>query len=514
MGVYIHDGGYVERLEGETYFPLEILEECSKHIEQDFDIPMVLTQKPIEYDWTPLTTSETQYEVRKREFEKRNFFIKDIFVHINEDNTIEYLKPSTMELQLKCNNWMEYNADLDKNVKKYFFKEWLEDIDRAKYEKIDFIPDESKCPSYVYNLFKGFKAASITPSKPFTDEEIQEMVEPILKHIGFITDGNPDFVLKWFANIIQNPTKKTEIALLLRDMGGLLTEGGGTGKSSMIDYFGTEILGDDFYYVINDNRESYGNFNGQFQGKLLIVVDEASGKENHSNHVILKAKITSKKQNVNAKNINPYSVIDYSNYIFFSNNPNPIPIKQGNRRFSAFDTNPCMRGNVKYFKDLYEHLNKDDVKWAFYQYLKFQVKTYESPIDFQIHIPITSAYKDIRRFNAPLYLKWLVYELKRGCLLGGSVGSMYQQFTKWVRDKKEGSEEGLLSETKFGLLLNNAKEIEPDFDLSGLDIGDKRKCNTGMKFKWNIEALVSGLVKLHLLDDGFVYYPYTSNDEE
>jgi len=367
MGVYIHDGGYVEKLDGETYFPPEILNECAKHIENYFDTPMILTQKAIEYDWTPAQSNESQYQIRKKEFEKRNFFIKDTFVHINEDSTIEYLKPSTMELQLKCNNWMEYNADLDKNVKKYFYKEWLEDPDRAKYEKIDFIPDVNKCPSYVYNLFKGFKAESIEPSRTFTEAEIFIMVQPILKHIQYITDGFGGFVMKWLANIIQNPTQKTEVALLLRDMGGLLTEGGGTGKSSMIDYFGTEILGEDYYYVVNDNRELYGNFNGQFQGKLLVVVDEASSKENHGNHDILKAKITAKKQNVNSKNVNQYTVADYSNYIFFSNNTNPIPIRQGNRRFSAFDTNPCMRGNERYFKDLFKYLNRSDIKWAFFQ---------------------------------------------------------------------------------------------------------------------------------------------------
>jgi hypothetical protein len=296
-------------------------------------------------------------------------------------------------------------------------------------------------------------------------------------------------------------------------MGGLLTEGGGTGKSSMIDYFGNEILGEDYYYVVNDNRELYGNFNGQFQGKLLIVVDEASSKENHSNHDILKAKITSKKQNVNAKNINQYSVTDYSNYIFFSNNPNPIPIWQGNRRFSAFDTNPCMRGNEKYFKEYFEYIHRGDVKWAFLQYLKFQVETYETPIDFQVNIPITSAYKEIRRLNAPLYLKWLVYELRHGTLEGGSVSSMYQRFSKWAKDKKEGSEDGMLSQTKFGLLLNNAKKIEPEFDLSGVDIGEKMKSSGIMNFRWNTDTLISGLVKLHLLDDGFVYYPFEEKEE-
>jgi len=141
------------------------------------------------------------------------------------------------------------------------------------------------------------------------------------------------------------------------------------------------------------------------------------------------------------------------------------------------------------------------------------VKTYKTPIDFQIHILITSAYKDIRRLNAPLYLKWLVHELKHGVLDGGHVSTMYQRFTKWVKDKKEGSEDGLLSETKFGLLLNNAKEIEQDFDISDIDIGFKKKHGGIMRYKWNFESLINGLVKLHLLEEGFQYIPISKSEE-
>ena len=43
----------------------------------------------------------------------------------------------------------------------------------------------------------------------------------------------------------------------------------------------------------------YGDFNSQFEGKLLVIVEEASSKENHGNNDILKSKITSKKINVN-----------------------------------------------------------------------------------------------------------------------------------------------------------------------------------------------------------------------
>jgi hypothetical protein len=130
-----------------------------------------LSQKSIDYVTDIKPSGESQYQIRKKEFEKKNFFIKDIFVHVNEDGTLEYLKPSVMELQQKCNHYSEYDPVLNKSVRKFFFHEWLEDPDRAKFEKIDFIPDLNLCPSYTYNLFKGFQGDKYQPSREFTDAE-------------------------------------------------------------------------------------------------------------------------------------------------------------------------------------------------------------------------------------------------------------------------------------------------------------------------------------------------------
>ena len=47
-------------------------------------------------------------------------------------------------------------------------------------------------------------------------------------------------------------------------MSELLQEGGGTGKNLFVELFGNEIIGEDYFYVVGDNRELYGNFNSQF----------------------------------------------------------------------------------------------------------------------------------------------------------------------------------------------------------------------------------------------------------
>ena len=89
-------------------------------------------------------------------------------------------------------------------------------------------------------------------------------MERIIRHFDFLTSGYALWNLRWFAKKIQQPTKKCEIGIFWQDMSELLQEGGGTGKNLFVELFGNEIIGEDYFYVVGDNRELYGNFNSQF----------------------------------------------------------------------------------------------------------------------------------------------------------------------------------------------------------------------------------------------------------
>jgi hypothetical protein len=196
--------------------------------------------------------------------------------------------------------------------------------------------------------------------------------------------------------------------------------------------------------------------------------------------------------------------------LFATNNRNPLPFKQGNRRLAAFETNPECRDNVDYFKELHKHLSTPIVKVAFYQFLK-NLPTYSSPIDFQTNIPKTSVYKELRMLNAPIHIKWLADKVKKSELFNGSISQLYDDFVSWVKKTREGREEGIMTITAFGLMLNNNVEkkklIEEEDNIYNdmNDYGDKSRTKKGMFMKWNVDAVVDGLKKLYMLDDDFVY---------
>jgi hypothetical protein len=311
-------------------------------------------------------------------------------------------------------------------------------------------------------------------------------------------------MLMWLADIIQNPQKKSGVAPVIRDQDGLENIGGGTGKNLLIEWIGNEIIGQEYFQTVGNNSELYSSFNSLFEGKLLIFVEEANGKDNHSNNDSLKSQITQKKRNVNKKQVAQYTVNDYSRYIFSTNNRNPLKF---NRRFAFFDVNPCKQGDVKYFNELSETLSDDAVKWAFFQYLK-RLKTYKTPLEFENNIPKNETYRETKVMNAPPYHRWLIDRLRNHSLSTEYVqtSTLYADFEEWAANQRRPGY--VMSMTEFGKLLGNAtsliEEGDSGYELSK-DVGTKRKSHGVMVMRWNIDALVQNMKNLYLLEDDFQY---------
>ncbi len=449
------------------------------------------------------------YQKFKLEFEKTHFLLQGKLVQIINDK-LYCFNLNEAKAKYKSLNWFEdihTNNDKIKNkkkIKKYFLNEWFEDPKRRYYENVDFIPNTEKCPETTYNLFTGFAAEKYKPETPLSEEEILNNIEPIIFHINLLTKGHADWMCLWLANIFQYPDIKNDINPLIRDQSGLFEQCGGTGKNLLFETVGNDLIGEKYFIVVGDNKTLYGDFNSQFEGKLLIMIEEANSKDNHSNLEMLNSKITNKKLNINKKGVVQYDVKDYSRYVFTTNNRNAIPIGNGNRRIAVFDTNNQKRGNTEYFENLVNHLENPIVKWSFYYYLRYMINILKSPIQYQNSIPLTNAYIEMKKLNAPLYIKWILSMIYNGTIVNNNVRSLYLSFRNWVKETKEGKEENIITETAFGLLLNSSKDANEEYEVT--ELGTKKKNSSGtMFFTWNINGVINALKKLNLIENDFVY---------
>ena len=499
MGVFIHDGGYVEKLETEKEFPTELLEGGAKTIKQFLGYNVKIENKKITHSWVERRKDVESYSYKKMKFEKHNALVGSTFVCKHKDGTVEFM--NERQASVKFGNMIlhEHNNNTMNIDKIPFIKKYIEDDERTEYDKVDFNPDPNFDNKRIFNLFDGFEVEKIKEKIVIDESKIEEKISIFKEHLYYLTSGYEDFLIKWLAFIVQTPHQRTEVAILLRDQAGLFSEGGGTGKNQFFERLIKHLLGEKYAYFVDDNEELYNSFNSMFEGKLFIFVEEAAGKANHQNSDTLKSKITKKKLNVNRKSVAQYVVNDFSNMLLCTNNLNPVPIQKGDRRWATFDVNPIMRGDKEYFKELVEALEDTERIQYFYYYLKYKVKTYKNAFELSNNVPVTDAYREIRNLNAPGHLKFFVHLVKQGELKNSYYGcEFYDQYKLWYCENKPGKEAEMLSPTAFGIILKkNDNEIEID---------NKRDAK-GMHYYIDIPKVIKGLQRIKMLENDFCYDP-------
>ena len=216
------------------------------------------------------------YSSVKKEFEKNCFkcmkplgFIvlnTDINDYDSEVLTVlkkkELLDAEENKYYVKC----EEDKKGDKKwVKTPFIKDWLKDENIKTYEKLIFTPEHLnvEASKKYYNLFNGFKAELLPVFKNY------ERIQPVLDHMKIVLCNNNEehynWLLQYYANILQNPTKKTDTIIMYKGIQGC-------GKSIFVDNFANNIIGQNYSVsTANPERQLLGNFNGLLINKVFAV---------------------------------------------------------------------------------------------------------------------------------------------------------------------------------------------------------------------------------------------------
>jgi len=507
VGILIHDGATIEKEAGEQEFPPSLLTECSDAIFQMTGYRFRMTVKPIKNTYVPPHASPNEYATMKREFEKNNFLVGATLHCITSDGVrqqFDWSKANQTKFADLLINVMDEKTL--KITKKPFLPEWIKDKERRSYERIDFIPTHKPCPDYIYNLFSGFaiegeQRLEIEEGGIITPEEGLELIAPLLLHADVLCGGDRTYFIKWMAQLFQHPEVKSNVGLLFRDMGGLLREGGGTGKNLYIDFLGS-LLGDKYYLVISDNSTLYADFNGLFEGKLLVFIEEADGKDNFKNNDKLKSKITAKQTNINKKGQDQYKVSEHARFLAATNGRNPVPTRDGQTRWGFWDVATTFRGNKEYFNTLVKATKDRRVRVAFYEYL-MRYNTWTTPIEFSTNVPITPAFVDVRHLNAPPILKWICLELRDGSLpTRATTKELYKRFTQWYELGNRDKAYLLPTENTFGRMMKEAFISDDEPEMGALPLSQHRHSERGTEHRFNFPLLIEGLENRHLLNKG------------
>lgn len=366
------------------------------------------------------------------------------------------------------------NVWVDGNL---FTAKWKRTPTIRTYENVDFLPFPKVCPSYTVNTFNGLRAERLHGEGDYSR---------ILHHMGILTGHEgTDYLLNYLAHMVQRPGELPRVALVFQSEQGV-------GKNVFFEHFANKVLGNEYLLQTAEMDKVIGRFS-MVNNKLMVIMDETSGKDSFMNSDKIKNIITAEQIAWERKGIDGVHINNCGRYLFFSNNFTPVKIEQSDRRYVVFKCTNEVQNNEEYFRALLKDFNDDGVVRSFYEFLmKRNIQDWNSIHDR----PITKVYEDIQSVNVPPmahFLEKLIVQYAdktpEDKVLFQKHGAcdMYTYFTDWLAEN--GYKKLEYNSTKFGRELKEYEGIE------------KKRRSDGVIYHMNFEVLKTYLVKRKWIED-------------
>lgn len=393
---------------------------------------------------------DKSYKKIKEEHEKTDFKAKypNFYGSIHKDDVRMYRKGDYMNLY---ENKYYYTIGKDRKTKQEklckvpFIDKWLKDENIKTYDRLDFYPDNSKCPDDVCNLFSGFEINK----QPHNYKYDEHKIKIILDHIKILSgsnDNNYDYFLKWIAQIFQKPSELSRVAIVLFSKQGV-------GKGLLIQFL-SNILGSKYVYSSADASDLLGKNAEGLRNRLLVNLDEASGKDTFIQSNKIKSLITEPKITYHKKFFQPIQINNFSRFIFTTNNDTAVKIELSDRRFAVFESDNKYRSDPVYFEPLIKAIKSKEVQYMFYQYImNLDIHDY----NFETNRPKTKIYNEMKRINISKPILFIISLANNDKLKEQyQAKKLFNEYQHFLYDS--GYTEYKTNITKFGRALNKIKK--------------------------------------------------------
>lgn len=515
VGALIHDGLHVMRGGGATCDGPEIIDlnlrSLQAHVLIAAGFDLDLKVKPFELDMSWLESFDAPLDLRwdecwmsgasimgyscmKALWEQRAFkvVVCGDFVREEQSKHAVYSRRKLLDAyeHLKTVT-IRYRPNGEGSlVSSSFIKVWVQDQHLRTYKYIDTYPPPMICPNHTYNCWTGFVAGKYIPPDGVPVDTNSLGVQAFIAHLHTLLSHDPSstaYVLDWVAQLLQQPSRKTGIALLLKG-------GEGVGKNRFTDLLKLIIGEGLFLETASPEHVLFGRFTDARLGKFLIVINEASGSDNHAASENLKDMITSETFVWEAKGRDGVQMRAYDRYIFTTNNSNVLKINPDSRRYVVFEVSGELKGNSAYFKDLSGHIADEHSRFEFYTLLMGRDV---SSVDWVNDRPLTACFNRMVELNLPreyVYIRDSVilpaYSLGVPTIELGAM-KLFEGFQTWLDVSYVGCSTRAYSttSTKFG------SKIGELFTGSNAVRGiSKERRQFGIAYIFNIDVVVADMI--------------------
>lgn len=251
---------------------------------------------------------------------------------------IQVLTPQQLKTAL-AGRWVEAaNPKTGKKGTREAASVWLESRARREVYGVQYCPNNIGLRQRHLNLWLGW---GVEPAPG--DCSI------VLDHIQHVIAGGDDrkaeFILDWCADIVQNPTRKPGVAVVLRGSEG-------TGKS-VLGAVLRRLLGPRNVLVNADKDRLLGRFNSALASNILIQAEETFFAGDARTGDALKHLITGQTLEIEVKFGRSFEIESFHRLLITSNHTQVIQASSEARRFVVCDVSDARRGDADYFDRLY-----------------------------------------------------------------------------------------------------------------------------------------------------------------
>ena len=281
-----------------------------------------------------------------------------------------------------------------------------------------------------------------------------------------------EYVLDYFAHLIQKPGELPGVALLFR------SEKEGVGKNLMFEhFFGYNIVGSKYILQTTDIDKVLGRFS-MINNKLLVILDEAKGKDTFLNNEKIKNFITTNKIAWERKGVDGFTINNFARMLFFSNGKTPVSIPFGDRRFACFNSSNKQANNRKYFKTLLKSMRDETVIKNFYNFLLHRDI---SEFDIVSDRPETDFYRELQSESIPSIARFLIDYIDNDSNENKILAKQfYSAFKTWCQDTNRNNLN--YTNTRFGREVNSFDGII------------KKRFNDGNKYILDFEVIKQDMI--------------------
>lgn len=241
------------------------------------------------------------------------------------------------------------NPDTGKKTKVNPFDIWNENINRRDVKRIVFDPrPQVEQDPDVFNIWQGY-VISAEDASVFDEDDCQALLDHIFNIWCRCRQDHYDYVINWFAHILQKPWQKISVLLALQSAEG-------AGKGVVLEMIGL-IMGSAHFKAVANVNGLIGDFNGELEGKCLIDLDEAVWGGDVKTSSKMKNLITESRQQVNKKHKESYEIDNSTAFMITTNNELFAGVEKGARRYACLRLDDRFAGIAndetdKYFSEV------------------------------------------------------------------------------------------------------------------------------------------------------------------